>query len=318
MIISLDIGTKKIAVTALEKNGAHSHFMIPAPSNYIIDGHIQNLDDLALTIDSALKERNLTAKKAVFVLPSSHAMYKEFTIPKVPEKQILPMLYSQISATIENSSEFVIDYIFLYSEKTGEGEMYTVLGTIIHKDIVTQYLELCRKLNMTCLNVDLRFNALRKYILSNPHPIGDTVYMAVNLTEDEFEINLIDQQRIFVKSIPLKNQILEGVPGMLLNWTVNYAGEPPRYGDTTDSVVNILVTQLTNMIQFQQSKGDYSVDNIYIYGDIGNLEAIVNKASMALERDLLYLSSDKEALAFINTVGAVLGFVKNKAPLYSE
>lgn len=296
MIIVIDLGHREIRAAVMDGNKVVKCFR--AGTAGISGSSLGDMESSANEIKEALVKNNVTARKCRIVIPSSAAVIREMLVPRVVEKDIQGYVRTQFSGMMQINDKDVIQFLITAEDD----EFITVLGFVIPSFLVEQCVKLAALAGMKCQRVELRMNALRKY-LSRQDISSEEAYMVAMLENGRAEINLIEKSKLFVRTVELSKSAGNDSDNLLKNWAMSFNDAlvtAPEQSDWTESFGQ----QIDTIINFQLTRNrEMPVRKVYICGEVD--ERLQTDVSRRIQLPVEFLKEESK-LPYIYAVGAGL------------
>jgi len=210
-VIALDIGAYNIKVVEGKENKKgviiDKYFTIRTPTGVLEDGSIVDKDLLHYIISEELKKKKVKTKNVYLTVNSSKILTREITIPKVDEDDIESFLKFQIEEYIPVSMDkYIIQHKVLETFYEDNIEKMNLLIIAIPKDMVEDYFDLLKSLNLNPLVMDYQPNSIAKLIqysslINNTYPTEDITFANIDIGYDSTKISIIKNGNILVSRI---------------------------------------------------------------------------------------------------------------------
>lgn len=168
-VLSLDFGSHEIkgVYGKVENNKVlvNSIFKGSVENSWYRDGRVENMDAAKNNMINILKKNKIKNTDAVCTVESTDIIKREITIPKVEEKDILPLINYEIGQYLPiDIDSYVIQYKVLSEFVENDLNKLQVLVTAMPKPIVENLLQLVQSCQLTPYVLDVHFNSLEKLI----------------------------------------------------------------------------------------------------------------------------------------------------------
>lgn len=210
-VLVLDIGAYNIKVVEGKENKKgviiDKYFTIRTPTGVLEDGSIVDKDLLHYIISEELKKKKVKTKNVYLTVNSSKILTREITIPKVDEDDIESFLKFQIEEYIPVSMDkYIIQHKVLETFYEDNIEKMNLLIIAIPKDMVEDYFDLLKSLNLNPLVMDYQPNSIAKLIqysslINNTYPTEDITFANIDIGYDSTKISIIKNGNILVSRI---------------------------------------------------------------------------------------------------------------------
>lgn len=167
-ILSIEIDNKNIRILEGSRffNSAkiNKAIIFDSRENSIDDGKITDLDACVFAIKQALQKNKIKTRKATIIINNKNIIIRTLKLPYLKNKTEANML---INNELEHLMTIDIDlYKIVYIQKqnsnTEKGKVSNYIVYGISHDLLNQYMELSKKLNLELIHFDLSFRALEK------------------------------------------------------------------------------------------------------------------------------------------------------------
>lgn len=210
-VLVLDIGAYSIKVVEGKENKkgivVNKFFTIRTPAGVLKDGSILDKDLLNYVISEELKKRKIKTKDVYLTINSSKILTREITIPKVDEDDIESLLRFQIEEYIPVSmDDYVIQHKALETFYEDNTEKMNLLIIAVPKEMVEDYLDLIRNLNLNPIVMDYQPNSIAKLIqynnfINNTYPTEELTFANIDIGYDSTKISIVKNGNILVSRI---------------------------------------------------------------------------------------------------------------------
>lgn len=210
-VIALDIGAYNIKVVEGKENKKgviiDKYFTIRTPTGVLEDGSIVDKDLLHYIISEELKKKKVKTKNVYLTVNSSKILTREITIPKVDEDDIESFLKFQIEEYIPVSMDkYIIQHKVLETFYEDNIEKMNLLIIAVPKEMVEDYLDLIRNLNLNPIVMDYQPNSIAKLIqynnfINNTYPTEELTFANIDIGYDSTKISIVKNGNILVSRI---------------------------------------------------------------------------------------------------------------------
>lgn len=226
-------------------------------------------------LEAGIKNTKLKRKKIILSVPTSSVIIRKISLPKVPMKEIRPLLEVELESTVHLPfSRPYFDFYKMEEEvrvESPEGsedeaewmDQYVVIAA--PGDLIDEYIDLFSELKLNLEAIDIEplalYRVLASYHFSEPEEC--VMYMQVN--KHTVNVSFFKEEiPEFVRNIPLdlttyKQKTEE--EGM----TDSFAGELFRE-----------VERVINFYQFTMKNDGTRVNKLYVTGEFPNQESLVS------------------------------------------
>lgn len=272
MILSFEIGTDSVSIYTQEGGERTAAAEISLPRATIDGGMIADTENVYRRISNELTDKGLHLRQCEFVFPDSAALTREITLPDVKDAKVMPLLKAQLEQALPDIASYVVDYIEFEPD---EKDKRIMLAVMLPVKLVEQYMALSQRLNMKCVNMDLRFARLRRSVI---HKALGEAYIVVDLIPGEADVTLFEDDKVFVKSCPLLEQ-----DNSLSEWGITFAA----VGQGSTEQANTLAGVVNGLVQFQTGRSrETPVENIYAAGELERYGEMLTQCAALLNRSI--------------------------------
>jgi len=306
-VIALDIGAYSIKVVEGKENKKgiviNKFFTIKTPLGVLKDGSILDKDLLHYVISEEFKKRKIRTKDVYITINSSKILTREITIPKVDEDDIESFLRFQIEDYIPVSMDnYVIQYKILETFYEDNLEKINLLIIAIPKDMVEDYLDLLKNLNLNPVVMDYQPNSIAKLIkynslINNAYPTEDITFANIDIGYDSTKISIIKNGNILVsRIIEIGGSYIDQSILNFNEFTVDEIEDRKRKieninrideDDESHGISNIIKTSIILLSEkielvfryYLSRRPDNSINLILITGGVSNIKGLDNMLS---------------------------------------
>lgn len=305
-MLSFDITDKTIKIISGSESGGKisisNAFTIDIEDDSIENGKISNVSGLANKIGNILKTKNMKEKNAIVSISSNQTIFKELNIPKAKGKQFLKMVKAEMQAQLGIDDTYSISYVIVDEYKDTENKKNSSILKILATACPYEMIENCKRLfsmlSISLKSVMIGCNCISKIILSDMRLCMKMPLLVVQIDKNFLSINLYDDLK--------------------LAFTRFTDVDPADYSFDSDYMSQAVNENIFRMLQFQKTrKTDQPIENVVFYGDIENIDNILNAAEqMELNASVLNVPPQVKGCegidfsTYANAIGAL--FKRNK------
>lgn len=318
MILSIEFTAKHIHMveeTVNAKSIVVKRFVeIPMPEGYL-NGIVVNTAAVAASIQSAIKEYRIRAKKVIVTIGGADILHKELTVPVGNEKHTRGMIENELNKTGILKSEYLFDYILKkdYSKASGkENVMQNVDVYLMPRALVNNYLTTIRRSGLTAYRIETVNNSMSR--LSRMLKIDDKEDMTVLCCAEEDHIGVLfvgAGNKMIYRSTQIKAEDMIEENAFIVSAVQSLS----RGKDPAEMALEEIVENVSKLVQFhsQTGKGN-KVGQILLYGDLSRdasfLERIENATGIPTRKcsvpDKVSVTGGGD-LTCLNVIGASAG-----------
>lgn len=197
-VIAIDIGnktTKIVCGVASKKNIIVKEYaIIDTPTNSIKDGHIVNVDNLALNICDALKSINIKSGNLVLNITGTSVITREIQIPVSTDEEISQMLEFEAQQYFPvDLQNYTLDFKALETISVGETMQTKVLLVAAPNKQIEEYIKLARLLKLQLIALDIPANCMLKFVRLNAN-VDDGEYAVINIGLETTEVCIFNKE----------------------------------------------------------------------------------------------------------------------------
>ncbi|MGL4363251.1 MAG: pilus assembly protein PilM [Cellulosilyticaceae bacterium] len=293
MLLAIDIGSRHIHM--VEGQFKNKQFEIVRyitenlQDNCLADGEIINEEAVVKKLDEMIKKNTIRTKNAVFTINAGSMISRKLTIPCVKKSEVVPVLQNEMDAVMNFSEPHIVDYTEM--EETGEGT-YDVETVAMPTRIVEQYMEICKKLKLKPVGLDLHQNVVCKFIVASSNIVDENIIVA-DLGNSYMSTYLFREgARVFSRRIFINTEQYEKTLvslGKLENMNEEFRqldlspdelSKDAVLENTIAIYLSNITDQLQKMVQFNVSMTTKSpsspISHIYLCGGMANMKGLTD------------------------------------------
>lgn len=298
-LVGLDIGSSSVKLVALSKSGKsytlEAYAIVSLPPTAVIDGNIQDVTEVAYTIEKAVKVAGGKMSSAVAAVPASAVITKrmemsnsftEFELEdqiRVEADQFIPYALDEVAldfevvGPVENNNH--LDKILLVACRRGDVEQ--------REDAINAAGLKCQVVDVDTYAVERAYPSISKEQRSNEDLIGVVDIGAATLTLNVFRNNEIvySREQAFGGN-DLTNSIHQqyGMP-------IEEVEQSLRLGDLSQEINEMIVMpfrgtvaqQVSRSLQFFYSSGAHAeLSSLYLSGGTATIDGLAEQLSEEL------------------------------------
>lgn len=340
-VLSIDLGSSSIKLVEgkFNKNklSLNKLIQIPTPENCIADGRIINLQVIIDTLDFVIKENSIKAKDVIFTTNSSSIINRDITIPIVQEDEMETVIRYEIQQYLPiNLDDYIIQFVVLDEIVDDVGAKLKVNVTSFPEKLAFSYYSLINSLDLNPYALDVTYNSVNKianyaqYTSKDGQVIGGTVAFvdmgATSINVAIFKNGKLDFTRMIKSGGDNIDYALSQSLNMLIKSTESIkikegdllSNKEDSSNKTIKKSVDEILEELERILQFYMNKSNTTIDKIYIYGGLSNLNNInlyiKNKLSMDISKvdkmsNIDMTSNDllgENIGQYLNAIGAII------------
>lgn len=326
MFISIDIcGESLYAVLGNAANGnieVHECDEIRLPEGTVAGGDIKNSPALLMTINKLLSTQKYNSSSAVATFTSSTAISRRLTLPPGKPSEIAGMVRSQISQTIGDPSDYVIEYTYA-SHTQAKNAPIDIWAYAVERELVDKYYTLLKNAKLRPVALDIHSNCIQKAVSGtavNDTPLTGRSTVFADIERDFIEIHLFNESdRAFSRIAPVsandflmtagslgygradpsmslmskrlitfsldrgQSQRLDCIDYDLLNVSPETLAGDAALADSARQYIGRISDELLKMIQFQMMRNSsMPVSCVYIYGGLSGIKGFDSSLAQLL------------------------------------
>lgn len=242
-VLSMDIGAHKIKIVegSNTKNGIqiNNFLSIETPEGSLRDGIILDKDLMHYVISEELRNKKIKTKDVYLTINSSKIVTREIVIPKVEYDEIDKILKYQIEDYLPiNVNDYIIQFKIIEGINADDIEKLRILVIAIQKNIIDDYYELVRNLNLNPIVLDYQPNSISKLlkynsVVNNTFPLQNLTIASIDIGYDSTKISIIKNGNVLVtKIVEIAGKYIDE---SILN--LNYNDE--NLGEIKNKIINI-------------------------------------------------------------------------------
>ncbi len=254
-MLSFDITDRNIRIIkGTESNGKikiSSAATLNLDEAVIVNGHVNDINRVAMMINQVLKQNNMPDKEAIVSIASNQTVFKELLIPPTTkESEFMKNVRHELQMQINIDDSYSVGYLIVGEpEETETGErMQKILATACPYDVVDCYKRIFHMLGLNLRSVMIGCNAITKVLLADVKVKSLMPLLAVQIDSNFISLNLYENNQ--------------------LSFSRFASIDPDDYDDPDDYVFQAVNENIYRMLQFARSRGSESIDNVVFYGDI--------------------------------------------------
>ena len=167
-LVGLDISTSAVKVVELAESGRNEVRLVrcamePLPKGAIVDGNIENIDQVAEAIRKVWRKSGVTSKFVAIGLPSASAITKQITLPGgLHEDELEVQVESEASQYIPFTlDEVSLDFDVIGPSPNSDGEEIEVMLAAARKEKVEDRVAVAEAAGLTPTIMDIETYAAR-------------------------------------------------------------------------------------------------------------------------------------------------------------
>ncbi|MBQ1471770.1 MAG: pilus assembly protein PilM [Eubacterium sp.] len=307
-MLSFDVTDRKIRIIkGTESNGKikiSAAAEIALEEAVIVNGHVNDINRVAVLINQVLKSNNMPDKEAIVAISSNQTVFKELLItPNPKESEFMKEIRTQLQVQINVDDSYSVAYVIVGDPEDDENgeKKQRVLVTACPYDVVECYKRIFHMLGITLKTVMIGCNAITKVLLADSKVKAKMPLLAVQIDSDFISLNLYENNQ--------------------LSFSRFASIDPEDYDNPDDYVFEAVNENIFRMLQFARSRGTDDIQNIVFYGDINVSPNLYNRLIDELSHNELTVSQinvppqihgyqNLEFSVYANAIGAM--FKRNK------
>ena len=307
-MLSFDVTDRKIRIIkGTESNGKikiSAAAEIALEEAVIVNGHVNDINRVAVLINQVLKSNNMPDKEAIVAISSNQTVFKELLItPNPKEAEFMKEIRTQLQVQINVDDSYSVAYVIVGEPEDDENgeKKQKVLVTACPYDVVECYKRIFHMLGISLKTVMIGCNAITKVLLADTKVKAKMPLLAVQIDSDFISLNLYENNQ--------------------LSFSRFASIDPEDYDNPDDYVFEAVNENIFRMLQFARSRGGDSIENVVFYGDINVSPNLYNRLIDELAPNDLAVSQltvppqihgyqNLEFSVYANAIGAM--FKRNK------
>lgn len=299
--ISIDIGSEntKVVLGRYHRNkvSIDKAFEFKTPKGSIEDGHIKNIDNLAMAINEALDSHNVKNNNVIFTTNSTSIINRTIIIPKVNEDEIESVIKYEVQQYLPiNLDEHMIQYNIL-DEKVIDGkEKLEALIVVYPNRMIYSYAELVNKIGGKPYALDLNYNSKRKAYYVMNLEMKETV-LSIDMGAENIGLTIMkDNELMLIKTTKSGGNYLNSKISKVLEISSEDAEKQKKENcnlmnreegpleHVVREVVDSWFDEASRIIKYYKSKNTKNkIDKIYLCGGSSNIKGLERYVSTKLD-----------------------------------
>ena len=343
-VLSIDLGTNSIKLVEgkFQKNrlSLNKVIQIPTAEGCIADGKVMNLQGVIDVLDFIINENGIKAKDVIFTTNSSSIINRDILIPLVQEEEMETVIRYEIQQYLPiNLDDYIIQFIVLDEIVDDVGAKLKINVTSFPERMAFAYYSVVNSLELNPYALDVTYNSVNKianyaeYASNNGQVMGGTVAF-VDMGATSINVAIFKNGKLdFTRMIKSGGDNIDYALSQSLNMSIKSTesikiNEGNLLNDDDKDISNVTIKKavdeiledLERILQFYSNKSNTSIDKIYIYGGLSNLNNInlYMKNKLAIEvvkvdkigniditsKDLI----NENFGQYLNAIGAIIRF----------
>ena len=307
-MLSFDVTDRKIRIIkGTESSGKikiSAAAEIALEEAVIVNGHVNDINRVAVLINQVLKRNNMPDKEAIVALSSNQTVFKELLItPNAKESEFMKEIRYQLQVQINVDESYSVAYVIVGEPEDDENgeKKQRVLVTACPYDVIECYKRIFHMLGINLRTVMIGCNAITKVLLADAKVKAKMPLLAVQIDSDFISLNLYENNQ--------------------LSFSRFASIDPEDYDNPDDYVFEAVNENIFRMLQFARSRGSENIENVVFYGDLSVSDNLYNRLIDELAPNDLTVSQinvppqihgyqNLEFSVYANAIGAM--FKRNK------
>lgn len=307
-MLSFDVTDRKIRIIkGTESNGKikiSAAAEIALEEAVIVNGHVNDINRVAVLINQVLKRNNMPDKEAIVSISSNQTVFKELLVtPNPKESEFMKEIRTQLQVQINVDDSYSVAYVIVGEPEEDENneKKQRVLVTALEYEVVECYKRIFHMLGITLKTVMIGCNAITKVLLADAKIKAKMPLLAVQIDSDFISLNLYEDNQ--------------------LSFSRFASIDPEDYDNPDDYVYEAVNENIFRMLQFARSRGSDNIENVVFYGDLNVSDNLYNRLIDELSQNELTVSQinvppqihgyqNLEFSVYANAIGAM--FKRNK------
>lgn len=303
-VLSMDIGAHKIKIVegSNTKNGIqiNNFLSIETPEGSLRDGIILDKDLMHYVISEELRNKKIKTKDVYLTINSSKIVTREIVIPKVEYDEIDKILKYQIEDYLPiNVNDYIIQFKIIEGINADDIEKLRILVIAIQKNIIDDYYELVRNLNLNPIVLDYQPNSISKLlkynsVVNNTFPLQNLTIASIDIGYDSTKISIIKNGNVLVTKIVeiagkyidesilnlnCNDENLGEIKNKIIN--INHSYDDKSNDENILSILKSAVLIIAEKIEavfryYLNRKTDNKINMIILSGGISNINGLDN------------------------------------------
>jgi len=308
-MLSFDITDRNIRIIkGTESNGKikiSAAAEIELDEAVIVNGHVNDINRVAVMINQVLKSKNMPDKEAIVAISSNQTVFKELMIPPNPkENEFMKSIRQELQVQINVDDSYSVAYVIVgepEAQEEGGERLQRILVTACPYDVVECYKRIFHMLGITLKSVMIGCNAITKVLLADVKTKTKMPLLAVQIDANFISLNLYENSQ--------------------LSFSRFASIDPEDYDNPDDYVFEAVNENIFRMLQFARSRGSDNIENVVFYGDLNASPNLYNRLIDELASNDLNVSQlnvppqihgyqNLEFAVYANAIGAM--FKRNR------
>ncbi|MEE5993750.1 MAG: pilus assembly protein PilM [Oscillospiraceae bacterium] len=263
-MLSFDITDRKIRIIkGTESNGKikiSNAAEISLDEAVIVNGHVNDINRVAVMINQVLKAQNMPDKEAIVAIASNQTVFKELLItPNPKEAEFMKEIRTQLQVQINVDDSYSVAYVIVGDPEEDEAgeKKQRVLVTACPYDVVDCYKRVFHMLGIALKTVMIGCNAITKVLLADSKVKAKMPLLAVQVDTDFISLNIYENNQ--------------------LSFSRFAAIDPEDYDNPDDYVFEAVLENVERMLQFSRSRSPEEIENVVFYGDLNCADSLYDR-----------------------------------------
>lgn len=302
-MLSFDITDRKIRIIKGTESGGKikisSAAEISLDEAVIVNGHVNDINRVAVMINQVLKAQNMPDKEAIVAISSNQTVFKELLVtPNPKESEFMKEIRMQLQVQINVDDSYSVAYVIVgdpEEDESGERKQ-RVLVTACPYDVVDCYKRVFHMLGITLKTVMIGCNAITKVLLADSKVKAKMPLLAVQVDTDFISLNIYENNQ--------------------LSFSRFASIDPEDYENPDDYVFEAVLENIERMLQFSRSRSSEEIENVVLYGDLNCSNGLYDR----LVEELSGSSGDEDGLTVtqLNVPPQIHGYQSLEFALYAN
>ncbi len=293
--LGVELSGNSIKIAELGKMGEkiilkQAH-VIPIPSKKMHMGHIEDMEGLALELDSIWVSLNLKNRHVNLALPGNLTILRRSRLPYVPPEEVENAIKWEIEKTLPFKLEEILFDFHVY--ESHEGESIDLIYVVARRDIIESYQGLFQMAGINLDVLDSAFLALGNTIIVNYGDLSGTLVMVIDIgTKDSNLLVLRDNRIIYGRNIEVGGVLVDQILTQKTGCTLEEAEHLKLSGEADEAILREASHTLAIKLHGEvMASLDYSqsllgihqqVDKVFITGGASNTPFLLTELSALL------------------------------------
>lgn len=318
-ILGLDIGSRNLKMAVVEANRKITHTaIVPLPFGLINNGDISDMTKLAQILKDIMNNNQIQVKEVALSLNSHKVVTREFTLPKLKEKELYEALLIELSKTF---ADIYRTHKITYKIYDKTKDSTSGIVTFCPKEMVEVYQELFNSIGLQFKYLDVHANTVAKtYSSFMKNDKKKELVMIVDIGCTSSQVNVLDNGKLkFSRNIACGGLNIDKFVSKQLGIDIEkaekdkfnkYIGYELQGHDiklfTTSGYNSIIQEIMQTFNYYTQQNNQVRFDKIYLCGGGSNLEDISIYISQIMGMEVSLIKPTDNNSAYIQEFSSLL------------